>query len=66
MNCARRLEYPIELMIMAKGAFPERFSNLAVHDWILRFYRRTYRVEDAAARLLRRGQWLEWTVESGF
>jgi iron complex transport system substrate-binding protein len=65
-NCARRLEYPIDLMIMAKGAFPERFADVAVHQWVLGFYRQTYAVDDAAARLLRRSQWLEWTEASGF
>ena len=66
MNCARRLEYPIDLMIMAKGAYPERFADVAIHGWGLGFYRRTYRIDEAHARLLRRSQWLEWTVESGF
>lgn len=66
MNCARRLEYPIDLMIIAKGTFPERFSNLAVSDWILDFCKRTYAIGADEARLLRRSQWLEWTAESGF
>ncbi|HSK09510.1 MAG TPA: hypothetical protein VK911_08030 [Vicinamibacterales bacterium] len=66
MNCARRVEYPVELMIMAKGAYPERLADVAVHDWILDFYRSIYRVDAEQARSLRRAQWLEWTVESGF
>ena len=66
MNCARRLEYPLDLLIMAKGTYPDRFRDIAVHDWALAFYRRTYLVDDVQARALRRGQWLEWTVEAGF
>ncbi len=66
MNCARRLEYPIDLMIMAKGCHPERFRDVAVHAWVLDFYRRTYGVDDERAAALRRAQWLEWTVDSGF
>ena len=66
MNCALRLEYPIDLMIMAKGAYPGRFGDIAVHEWVLEFYRRIYRVDESQARLLRRSQWLELTVEAGF
>lgn len=66
MNCARRLEYPIDLTIIAKGTFPDRFSDVVVGNWVLEFCRRTYLVGDEPARLLRRGQWLEWTAESGF
>jgi iron complex transport system substrate-binding protein len=66
MNCARRLEYPLDLLIMAKGAYPDRFRDLAVHEWALDFYQRTYRVSLEQARRLRRAQWLEWTVEAGF
>ena len=40
-------------MIMAKGAYPERFADVTIHDWGLEFYRRTYRVDEAHARLLR-------------
>jgi iron complex transport system substrate-binding protein len=66
MNCARRLEYPLDLLIMAKGAYPGRFRDLAVHEWALGFYRRTYRIDEPQARALRRAQWLEWTAEKGF
>jgi iron complex transport system substrate-binding protein len=66
MNCAMRLEYPIDLMIIAKGAYPNRFPDVALSDWILQFYRRTYHVPEDQARALRRGQWLEWTAEARF
>jgi iron complex transport system substrate-binding protein len=66
MNCARRVEYPIDLMIMAKGAYPDRFRDIAVHAWVLGFYRRTYRVDQPTALGLRSAQWLDWTVEEGF
>ena len=60
------IQDPIDLVIMAKGVYPDRFADLAVHDWVLEFYRRTYRVDEGQARLLRRSQWLEWTAESAF
>lgn len=66
MNCARRLEYPIDLLIMAKAAHPDRFADVAVHEWARRFYARTYRIGDEQALRLRRAQWLEWTTETGF
>jgi iron complex transport system substrate-binding protein len=66
MNCARRLESPLDLLIMAKGAYPDRFRDLAVHEWALAFYRRTYLVDEQQALALRRGQWLDWTAEAGF
>ena len=66
MNCARRLEYPLDLLIMAKGAYPGRFRDLAVHQWALAFYRRTYLIDEQQALALRRGQWLDWTAETGF
>ena len=66
MNCARRLEYPLDLLIMAKGAYPGRFRDLAVHEWALAFYRRTYLIDARQALALRRGQWLDWTAETGF
>jgi iron complex transport system substrate-binding protein len=66
MNCARRLEYPIDLLIMAKGAYPDRFRDISVHEWVLGFYRQVYGVDEAAARALRRAQWLDWTMEQRF
>jgi iron complex transport system substrate-binding protein len=65
-NCARRLEYPLDLLVMAKGAYPDRFRDLAVHEWALTFYERTYRVDRPQALMLRRAQWLDWTVDAGF
>jgi iron complex transport system substrate-binding protein len=65
-NCARRLEYLLDLLVMAKGAYPERFRDLAVHEWALAFYQRTYRVDRSQAFALRRAQWLDWAVDAGF
>lgn len=65
-NCAKRIEYPIEMMIMAKAAYPEKFADIAIHEWVLSFYRQVYGVDTAAARRLRSAQWLDWTVEQDF
>ena len=58
--------YPIDLLIMAKGVYPERFRDIRVHEWALEFYRQTYRIDNHQALALRRGQWLDWTAEAGF
>ena len=65
-NCARRLEYPLDLLIMAKGTYPDLFKDVPVHEWALAFYQRTYRVDRPQALALRRAQWLDWTADTGF
>jgi len=66
-NCdASRLEYPIDLMIIAKAAYPERFTDITVHDWVLEFYQNVYGVDEDTAIGLRSAQWLDWTVEEDF
>lgn len=66
MNWAKRLEYPIEAMIIAKAAYPDRFSDINVGEWTLDFYQQVYLVDEATARKLRTTQWLDWMVEEGF
>jgi len=65
-NWAKRLEYPIEAMVIAKAAYPDRFADVQVHEWVLEFYQTVYGVDEATAKELRSAQWLDWTVEAGF
>lgn len=65
-NCAKRIEYPIELMIMAKAAYPENFTDIKAHEWVLTFYQEVYSVERTVAEQLRSVQWLDWMVEQDF
>ncbi len=65
-NWAKRLEYPIEAMVIAKAAYPDRFADIQVHEWVLDFYRNVYGVDEATAKELRSAQWLDWMVEAGF
>ena len=37
-NCAKRIEYPIEIMIMAKACHPELFKDIKISEWVLDFY----------------------------
>jgi iron complex transport system substrate-binding protein len=62
-NCAKRIEYPIELMVMAKACHPKLFEDIAVNSWVLDFYTKVYGVDRQTAQGLRSAQWLDWTVE---
>lgn len=66
MNAARRVEYPLDVLIVAKACYPELFADIKVHEYALRFYKDVYGVDDATARGLRDTQWLQWTVEYDF
>jgi iron complex transport system substrate-binding protein len=66
MNASRRVEYPIDILIIAKACYPDRFKDIKVHDFALDLYKKVYGVDDAAARGLRSTQWLDWTVENDF
>ncbi len=65
-NCAKRIEYPIEIMIMAKACHPDLFKDIKINEWVLDFYKNVYGVDDSTAKGLRSTQWLDWTVEEGW
>ena len=65
-NWAKRLEYPIEAMIIAKAAYPELFTDITVHEWVLEFYQNVYGVDEETAVGLRSAQWLDWMVDEDF
>jgi iron complex transport system substrate-binding protein len=65
-NCAKRLEYPIDVMVIAKAAYPDQFADIKVHEWVLEFYKNVYGVDEETAIGLRSAQWLDWTVEEDF
>lgn len=66
MNCARRVEYPIDILIIAKAAYPQLFSDIKVHKFVLDFYKDIYGVSEEQAKALRSEQILDWTVEYDF
>ncbi len=66
MNASRRVEYPLEMLIIAKAAYPDKFSDMRVYDFALDFYRKVYGVDEATARGLRTAQLLDWMADSGF
>jgi len=62
-NCAKRLEYPIDVMVTAKAAYPERFGDVDLGEWLLDFYMNVYNVDRETAIGIRSAQWMNWTVE---
>lgn len=66
MNCSRRVEYPLDLLIVAKAAYPELFSDIKVHEFALEFYQKVYNVSLEQAKKLRSEQILDWTLEYDF
>lgn len=66
MNCARRVEYPIDILIIAKAAYPQLFSDIKIHKFVLDFYKDVYGVSEEQAKALRSEQILDWTVENDF
>jgi iron complex transport system substrate-binding protein len=66
-NCdASRIEFPIDLMVIAKTAYPEKFKDIKVNQWVLDFYQAVYGVDHETALRLRTAQLLDWTVSAQF
>jgi iron complex transport system substrate-binding protein len=59
-NCDQRLEYPVNVMVMAKAAYPQLFSDRDLEDWMIRFFRNVYRVDDRTANGLIDALWMDW------
>lgn len=66
MKGARRVEYPIDMLIIAKAAYPEIFADIKVYEFAIKFYRDVYNVDEKTARNLLSEQILDWTIESDF
>lgn len=62
-NCAKRLEYPIDIMVIATAAYPALFDDVDLGRWLLDFYSAVYGVDESTAAELRSRQWMDWTVE---
>jgi len=63
-DCAKRLEYPIELMVIAKASYPERFSDIDLNEWLLTYYQKLYNIDRKTAQGLREIQWMDWVTGS--
>jgi iron complex transport system substrate-binding protein len=61
-NAAKRLEYPVDLMVTAKAVYPELFEDIDLNEWILSFYRDVYGVDSGKADELRSAQLMDWCI----
>jgi len=64
-NCSKRLEYPIDVMVIAKAAYPELFKDIDLAQWLINFYQKVYSIDQELAKKLRSTQWMDWTLENG-
>ena len=53
-------------LIIPKAAYPQLFSDIKVHKFVLDFYKDVYGVSEEQAKALRSEQILDWTVENDF
>ena len=63
-NCSKRLEYPIDTMVIAKASYPEKFKDIDLSEWLLDFYMNVYGVGKDTASQLRSAQWMDWTLSA--
>jgi len=60
------LEFPIEMLIEAKAAYPERFKDISVGEQLTKHYKIIYGLNDEQAEELKELMGLEWMDEEGF
>ncbi|MEL7665409.1 MAG: ABC transporter substrate-binding protein [Methanosarcina mazei] len=63
-NSAKRLEYPLDLMVIAKAVYPEKFEDIDLNEWILSFYQDVYGIDRDTAIQLLSAQLMDWCVET--
>ncbi|MCC5927960.1 MAG: ABC transporter substrate-binding protein [Cyclobacteriaceae bacterium] len=65
-NCGKRIEYPVEVLIIAKASYPELFEDIVMHEWVLDFYSKVYNTSRVQSEKIRDAQWLNWMQDEGF
>jgi iron complex transport system substrate-binding protein len=61
-----KLNAPVILLISAKTAYPEEFSDLNVYDWLKSHYKELYGLTDTEAAELARIQHIDWMEDKKF
>lgn len=61
-----RLEVPVILTISAKAAYPEKFSDIKVSNYVDEYHKKLYGLNDEKIKELRRVQHLEWMDQKDF
>jgi iron complex transport system substrate-binding protein len=60
------LEFPIEILIEAKAAYPERFQDINVGELLTKHYKAVYGLNDEQVKRLKEEMELDWMDEEGF
>jgi iron complex transport system substrate-binding protein len=60
------LEFPIEILIEAKAAYPERFQDINVGEQLTKHYKAVYGLNDEQVKRLKEEMELDWMDEEGF
>ncbi|OPX77570.1 MAG: corrinoid ABC transporter substrate-binding protein [Methanosaeta sp. PtaB.Bin039] len=60
------LEFPIEMLIEAKAAYPDRFEDINVGDQLTKHYKAIYGLSDEQAEELKELMALDWMDKDGF
>jgi len=60
------LEFPIEMLIEAKAAYPDEFKDVNVGEQLTKHYRTVYDLSDEQATRLKEEMELDWMDEEGF
>nr|WP_319540648.1 ABC transporter substrate-binding protein [uncultured Methanospirillum sp.] len=63
-NCDKRESYPIEAMVLAKAAYPDKFADINISDWLIDFYKNVYNVDENMARKIADAQKMDWAFAS--
>ncbi|MGP1588184.1 MAG: ABC transporter substrate-binding protein [Treponemataceae bacterium] len=61
-----RLEFPTILTISAKTAYPEKFKDIKVSEYVDEYHRKLYGLNEEKIKELREVQLLSWMEERGF
>lgn len=60
------LEFPIEMLIEAKAAYPDRFKDINIGEQLTKHYKTIYGLNDEQAKELKKCMYLDWMDEQGF
>ncbi|MFB3763849.1 MAG: ABC transporter substrate-binding protein [Methanotrichaceae archaeon] len=60
------LEFPIEMLIESKAAYPEKFSDVNVGEQLAKHYKAVYGLNDEQVKRLKEEMELDWMDKEGF
>lgn len=58
-NGEKRLEYLIDVLVITKAAYPKRFADVDLGEWLVSFYPDGHGVDRATVRSVQTAQWMD-------